>query len=281
MASTVPTEDSVADEMSGDGFVSPLLNQFIPNIVAAHPEWFDYARRLNRVTMTMWSKHPITTAGQLPMDREPLAVRLLARALSSFQGAMLMLERGMVIEAGTLARSNYETGFWLAYLRDHPMAAIKQFEIDEIYSAIGRHEGYQKLYANNPERIASVNAALTKLRASKNKTTVKKLGIEALAKAGDCGDFYTFYRVLCGTSAHASVRSTDYYLKVFPDKTLGHEFGPDLDGIPQQAAFNCHAMLLCALSFANITEATAAHSLHDLTVEFDQRSKAMPFGTLD
>lgn len=281
MNTAAPTEDSVADGMSIDGFLSPLLHQFIPNIVAAHPEWFDYARRLNAVVMKMWKYHPITAAGQLPMDQEPLAVRLAARSMSSFQGAILMLERGMVIEAGTLARSNYETGFWLSYLRDHPVAAIKHFEIDEIHSAIGRHEGYLKLYADNPERTVSVNAALAKLRATKNKTTLKKLGMEALAKAGDCGDFYTFYRVLCGTSAHASVRSTDYYLKLFPDQTLGHEFGPDIEGIPQQAAFNCHAMLLCALSFAHITEAGDAQALHDLTVEFDKRSQAMPFGTLD
>lgn len=189
-----------------------------------------------------------------------------------------MLARGMVIEAGTLARPYYETGFWLAYLRDHPVAAIRHFEIDGIYAAIGRHEGYLKLYADTPERIASVNAALTKLRASKNKSTVTKLGMEALTKAGDCGDFYTFYRVLCGTSAHASVRSTDYYLEVFPDKTLCHEFGPDLDGIPQQAAFNCHAMLLCSLSLANITEADAASVLHDLTAEFDEHSRPCPSG---
>lgn len=58
MSATIPTIESVADDMSGDGFQSPLLDQFIPNIVAAHPEWFNYARRLNRVAMTMWSNHP-------------------------------------------------------------------------------------------------------------------------------------------------------------------------------------------------------------------------------
>lgn len=86
--------EMVADQMAKDGFLSPLLHDYIPNIVSEHPDWFDYVRRLNAVVMTMWKDHPITTAGQLPMDREPLAVRLLARALSSFQGAILMLERG-------------------------------------------------------------------------------------------------------------------------------------------------------------------------------------------
>ena len=76
MNTAAPTDDSVADDMSIDGFLSPMLHDYIPNIIEAHPAWFDFARRLNRHIVSMWLQHPITTEGLLPLDPEPLAVRL-------------------------------------------------------------------------------------------------------------------------------------------------------------------------------------------------------------
>src|SRR5690606_36598191 len=99
MNASVPTDETVSDDMAIDGFLSPMLHDYIPNIIEAHPAWFDFARRLNRRIVSMWLQHPITTEGLLPLDPEPLAVRLMARAMDSLQGAVLLLERGMTVEA--------------------------------------------------------------------------------------------------------------------------------------------------------------------------------------
>lgn len=97
-----PTEDEVSTEMSRDGFLSPLLDTYKSSIIDAHAEWFDFARRLNQTVVKMWLGHPITTEGQLPNDPEPLAVRLMARSMDGFQAAVIVLERGMTVEAGRL-----------------------------------------------------------------------------------------------------------------------------------------------------------------------------------
>lgn len=68
MNATIPTDETVSDEMAIDGFLSPMLHDYIPNIIEAHPAWFDFARRLNRRIVSMWLQHPITTEGLLPLE---------------------------------------------------------------------------------------------------------------------------------------------------------------------------------------------------------------------
>jgi len=281
MNTTVPTDDSVADDMSIDGFLSPLLHDYIPNITASHPWWFEFARRLNRRIISMWLQHPITTEGLLPLDPEPLAVRLMARAMDSFQGAVLLLERGMTLEAGTLARNVYETGFWLAYIREHPKAATKQFKAEELAAKISRQNGYKQMFAYNPPRLAEIEATLVKLRRERGDSEIKKLLIPTLAERGKSKEFYIYYKVLCGSSAHASVLSTDHYLNFFDDDTAGHTIGPDIAGIDRKLAFACHAVLLSALAFAGFTEADACADLLTLTEEFYDKSSRFEFGSLD
>lgn len=282
MNATVPTDETVSDEMAIDGFLSPTLHDYIPNIIEAHPAWFDFARRLNRRIVSMWLQHPITTEGLLPLDPEPLAVRLMARAMDSFQGAVLLLERGMTVEAGTLARNVYETGFWLAYIREHPKAATKQFKVEELEAKISRHNGYKEMFAHNAERLTEIEATLVKLRRQREGSKkTDKLQIPTLAERGKSKDFYIYYKVLCGSSAHASVLSTDHYLNFFDDETAGHTIGPDIEGIDRKLAFACHAVLLSAIAFAGFTEADACGDLLTLTEEFFNRSSRFEFGTLD
>jgi hypothetical protein len=201
--------------------------------------------------------------------------------MDSFQGAVLLLERGMTVEAGTLARNVYETGFWLAYVREHPKAATKQFKAEELAAKISRQNGYKKMFAYNPQRLAEIEATLVKLRRERGDSEIKKLPIPTLAERGKSKEFYIYYKVLCGSSAHASVLSTDHYLNFFDDDTAGHTIGPDIAGIDRKLAFACHAVLLSALAFAGFTEADACADLLTLTEEFYDRSSRFEFGTLD
>lgn len=276
-----PTEDEVSMEMSRDGFLSPLLDIYKSSIIDAHTEWFDFARRLNQTIVKMWLGHPITAAGQKPNDPEPLAVRLMARSMNGFEAAVIVLERGMTVEGGTLARSVYESGFWLAYIREHPVAARKQFLFEELVSAIGRNVSYEKMFAANPERLAEIKATLVDLRRKRSSASMQKMGIETVATNGKSEAFYTFYEVLCGSSAHASVLSTDHYLQFFDDETAGHTIGPDIDGAARKLAYACHGVLLSALAFAGITEADAAQDLLLHAHEFYLRASNFEFGQLD
>ena len=276
-----PTEDEVSSEMSRDGFLSPLLDTYKSSIIDAHAVWFGFASRLNQTVVKMWLGHPITTEGQLPNDPEPLAVRLMARSMNGFQAAVIVLERGMTVEGGTLARSVYEAGFWLAYLNEHPVAARKHFLVDELHGKIGRNVAYEKLYAKIPERLVEIRKTLVTLREQRRTTTLKKLDVAEVAKLGNADDFYAFYKVLCGSSAHASILSTNHYLQFFEDQTVGHTIGPDIDGTARKLAFACHALLLSSLAFAAITEAPAARELLDLTKDFYERGREFEFGTLD
>lgn len=92
-----------------DGYLSPDFDRWIAKHHAEHRASFDLAERLNRLCQRAM------LAAEVPDGdlRALLILSLFARALSSYQGAVLMVERGMSVEAQTLARSCLESTFYL------------------------------------------------------------------------------------------------------------------------------------------------------------------------
>jgi hypothetical protein len=75
-------------------------------------EWFDLAVRMNRMGMRLIRKIDATSG------RQRLVLGFFLRSLSNFQGAILMSERGMTAEAGTLSRACLETVLYMAAATD-------------------------------------------------------------------------------------------------------------------------------------------------------------------
>lgn len=278
---TLPTEDQITEEMKLEGFLSPLLDQYREAVTNAHPNWFDLSRRINRLSMKTWLGHSITSPNQEVNDPEPLAVRLFARAINSFEAAIILLERGMTVEGGNMARSVYETAFWLNYIHKAPKVAIKHFLLDELRGKEGRLKAHEKLYAEHPERLADIKRDLVKVR-RQLRDQGKSPSIEQIATHGDVGHFFAYYKVLCGSSAHASVLSTGHYLNFFDNDEAGHTIGPDIDGTGRKLGFACHALILSLFGFAEIIRNEHTNNeLLPLTKEFFELSEKFEFGSLD
>ena len=94
------------------GFLSPDIARFIGMHREANKAAFDLADVLNRTAQRLMLESQVRMEGDV-LSENNLAQLLFARAVSNFQGTVLMAERGAVVEARTLARTCLETVFAL------------------------------------------------------------------------------------------------------------------------------------------------------------------------
>jgi hypothetical protein len=260
------TEEEVKAGLTRDGFLAPELNGFRQVIIESNPLWFDYARRLNRVAVALWLDDPVSEPGVAINSPEPVAVRLFARAMNSFQGAVILLERGMTMEAGGLARAVYETAFWIGYLSKSPAEAIEHFEVDDLTGLRGRLRALSRQHADDPALMATIKVRLREVDALLEGRS-KPLRIDEVAERAGFSDFFASHRVLSGMAAHASVASISHYLNIHGDGTAGHAIGPDVAGLPEKITHCCRALLMATDAYARICHGGSPPALIALTME--------------
>lgn len=276
------TEDSIAEDMTKFGFLSAKLDDAAHAIVRVHAPWFHLCDRINELAVAAWINHPIDKAGQATTDPEPLAVRLMARAISGFEGAVILLRRGMTVEAGTLARGVYESGFWLAYIFKNAPEAIHWFKIDEDHGKKGRLVEFAALYANNEKLLPDIQASLEEVTKRLEGKPKRPLSPKQIAERANIVNYYAYYKRLCGSSAHASILSTDHYLTFFADGTVGHELGPDMEGIDRMLAFAAHAVILSLTAFSLIiSDIPTQRATVELNNELTSMSHQFAVGTFE
>jgi hypothetical protein len=186
-----------------NGFLSPDLQSRISDIRERHADWFGHAESLNRFAQRLaTTQHEISSETGLADDRA-LALLLFYRAVNNFQGAVLMAERGMIVEARTLARSLLESAIWLAAIQadpDHWRGMLK----DELASKRARARWILK---NVPNALdANRRAELEKYVGDLDQETgLKALKLEQVAEKAHVGGMYLFYRQLSADAAHPSI----------------------------------------------------------------------------
>jgi len=97
------------------GFLSPEIKPIIADLRKLHATWFVFAEDVNRTGQRILGGFQPSGSAAV---RDVVAIALLMRTLSNFQGTILMAERGMVVEAGTLARCCFENAVFVGALRN-------------------------------------------------------------------------------------------------------------------------------------------------------------------
>ena len=96
--------------------------------------WLKYGRRLYDAGISALAEADAITVGSKLRDPKVLAMALLARTLSNFNGTHLMVEAGMIVEARTLTRCCFENLLWLAELTAKREAFVEEMVRDEVSS---------------------------------------------------------------------------------------------------------------------------------------------------
>ena len=145
--------------------------------------------------------------------RDVVAIALLMRTLSNFQGTILMAERGMVVEAGALARCCFENAVFVGALRNEGDKFLAEVQMTDRYSV----KTMARWLVQVPDRLQHApQGAKRRLEGLINEIRQQIPGFEraefkALAGRAGLDDAYVHYAVLSRDAAHPSAQSLDRY----------------------------------------------------------------------
>jgi hypothetical protein len=198
-----------------EGYLSKQITQWIEKHRSENSAWFELCEDINRFshttmfTMTIHSKH-------LP---EIIVASLYIRAMSNFQGIILMAERGMINEARALLRCLIECEFAIVAI-DKDKAVVQQFVLEDQL----QRRDYLRAYKRNkksgiphPEDAPSlkeIDDLLQGIESQIKKNHIRRLSKRDLAQKANLVTIYdSAYKVLSGT-IHVNVRNLEEYLEL-------------------------------------------------------------------
>lgn len=284
------TEDEFRASLKSEGFLSPLLDEARLHFVQQETVWFNHARALNREGLLALGRRDEAVVGRTTHDPVSIVTRLIMRAFNSFQGAVVLYERGMPIEGNTLARSVYEIAFWMGFIAAKPNDGARAIRNEEMRSQLGRAKFFiRQIESGAIEVQAAVLNDLNEMvaRLSSSIAGTRRLGTEEVAKEGGLATYYDAYKHLSASSAHVSLNSLHHYLKRNPDGTYeGHIWGPDVEALGESLSLICVGLGVCLALFGMMVEVDEDESeLKRLLQEtdeirFSQKAKGKHFTTL-
>jgi len=190
------------------GFLSDEHKSNLPGIRNANEGWFSLLELTAAINHQTAAKASDTVKGS-PFDQHPFGLLVLHRANGLYQGAIMMLEHGMVVEAKTLTRSALECAFVLAAIKEKP-EEIKAMMIADMDAA---KKGQAKVI------LKSGAGSDTKALEDRVKEfgKARNISIDELAELGVLKDWYLNYRVLSNDAAHPSGKSLSRHMNKAAD----------------------------------------------------------------
>ncbi|MBV8548295.1 MAG: hypothetical protein JO126_02420 [Alphaproteobacteria bacterium] len=228
-----------------EGFLSPDISQWITKHRKDNSGWFSLTDQLNRLGQRLM----LTSKPPQEDNQKILIAFYFVRVLSAFQGIIFLAERGMTVEAQTLARSCLETVFCISAIAEDP---------DFYKHLIDADTGHKTKAANRlialpdalkgltPEQTKNIENFVQSRNESENKGV--DLNLYLAASKGGLSDIYdTLYRYLSNKAAHPSLAALDRYFSEHKIK-----WGPDVDDVAETLSAASMALLSAIKLFAKI-----------------------------
>jgi hypothetical protein len=273
------TEQGFIDAFREQGFLSPYIEEAVPAYVRPHAEWFAHAEALNRAGIDAFYRRENEVVGLSSQHPVALSLRMTFRALSAFQGALILYRRAMVQEGDTLTRNIYETAFWLGFIYKDGPAASRAFLNDERKSQKARASYYLEQFASgaydpNPEIEAQLRVQVAELKSKINKAD--DVSVQEAARRGELYGYYETYKHLSAASAHNSLNSLHRYLNRNSDGSYdGHTVGPDPDSLVDALPILCIGLgITLAMFCAVVSLGHPEDELQTLLLKTDAMRKA-------
>ena len=169
--------------------------------MATLEEWYEYSERLRCTAVRMFE----TLQPPLGENRHVVALALLARTLSSFESAMLLVRNGRVVDARTLVRSCYENLFYVAGVAAQGDSFIRKMFADHL--AAQKDRGEQLLGSRAIERGSEVEEKLRTYLKSLRGHKGRSLDPKGIAANSTVSHGYAIYMQLSADAAHPSIIS--------------------------------------------------------------------------
>jgi len=236
---------------------------------SACSSWFNLAHRMNRWAHKFaYAEKEIEIEGNGLSDIKVLTIILFFRALTNFQGSIVVADRGLIVEARALARCCGESALCMVGAKfdpEHWKALIQ----DEIKSRKGRA---RLLFGNThwltDEQHEKLKSQVAAMSADWNR--LSGLDYEKISQKGGCEIHYVIYRQLSADSAHASFESLFRYVTE-KDGIEGLQPAPKIspEMICETIDIGCNFLFLCgAVATEHFPDEAASKEMHACWEEY-------------
>lgn len=245
-----------------EGYLAPSMALICARHRRLFPNNFQLAEDFNRLAQRLYTDRTALLKGRSTHEPLCVAIQIMPRALSAYQGAILFAANGMNTEAQTLVRSVYEAAFWIGYLHEATESARNDFFSDAIKNEIKVREIALRGFMQ-PAQAVETQKQIDDLKIASEKYPKQPPNIRTVAERSGLTERYAEYRLLCGKAAHTSLGSIVQYVSVEEDGTYkGHIIGPDESQIPETMGFSMAAAMMTIEAFRRLTKCA------DFDVEF-------------
>lgn len=242
------------DSIEKSGFLSKNISLWIEKHRNENDEWFKLCEKINDFSHDIMYKIKIHNE-YLP---EIIAASLYVRAMSNFQGIIIMSERGMTNEAKVLMRSFLEFVFAIVAI-DKDKEIVNQFVLEDIIQRKDYLKAYKRnksIGIHNNEDILSnekIDDLLKDFNAKIDINCVKRLSKRDLAKKAELVTIYdSAYKLLSGT-IHVNARDLEQYLELNDDGEIKQIlWGPDVTEIDFMLFTATESMLFVLTAISHI-----------------------------
>jgi hypothetical protein len=228
--------------LASGGFLDPEIQRWIQESRRRYPTWFGIAVDVNRFALKVMLGLDVhnRAIGEL------LLATLYLRILHTFEGTILMAERGMLTQGRMLARSMLEAVFPLVAIAKDPATAGEYVEDHKLQKL----KFFRKAQQLGSGMLEELEDPETKKLAEELKDEVDSLGLKGLRtedlakKAGLHNWYLTAYAVLSGT-VHSRVGDLEEYLVLGENEQIKEfDWGPRDKGLEKLIMTVAEAMLI-------------------------------------
>ena len=192
------------------GFCSEDIKEWIEKHRNDNKVWFSFCEKINRFAQNIMLSLEIHENDLT----ELICATLLTRALSNFQGVIILAERGMLNESRAVLRSLLERTFSLVAIdKNKQICTIlvfnDYFQKLNYLKAVKRRINEQDFEGD----LQTINTEIKKIKAEISERIIEQFNIRDFACEAELTSLYdTEYKLLCG-SLHVNVSDSEQYLE--------------------------------------------------------------------
>lgn len=245
-----------------NGFLGKEITSHISDIRSKYSRLFSLCDELNKLCHRTLFK--IVAHNQ--HAQEILVATLYMRIKSSFQGVVILTERGMIPQAKMILRSIFEALFTLC-------ALSKKIELCDIYIQADQKKRLKHLKKLRmlksglpPEaKESEIQKLEQKLKKDIEEKGIKPPNVEQWSKEAGQHDIYlAAYTVLCDP-VHTNVKDLERYLVLDENNEIKEfNWGPDTDDLEMVLSTNIECMLVALKATCNLFKIDKEKIINDL-----------------
>ncbi len=241
-----------------DGFLSNDANTWIVRSRANYGKLFHFAEQINQLGMRIRSSFQPSTNS----PEQLLAVLLFTRALQSFQGTIILGERGLASDARCLVRSCVETTILIAGI-----VTIEKFPDKLVESHYKHRLSAANALLSDPDsrseltgdQVLKLEELVNEINASYPNKKIREIKYEEIArKAGLLSIYNTVYRSTSGDAAHPTLNALNRHLKADKNGLIeATVFKPDWTDFDDTILAGAFAFLYCMEAITTIFQSSS------------------------